>query len=206
MKKELEKAITEVKGKVVEKSKDDENLEKRVDEFFDVSVKESQEINVMFLKGEELLMEKVINIDEIKNLNEYIKDDYSIRLVDIVDGNIITDIKTIDSLEELIIERKEDIFLEFGFLTVELVHSRGEKGFEFKIKLNEVDKIIKRIKENENMIMEYFFEDEKKPKRRVYQHDGGGEKLTVVDVLQGNFIVDEYDNFLCSEDGTFVVF
>jgi hypothetical protein len=100
------------------------------------------------------------------------------------------------------------ILNKIGLLNIVLMHNNTKELVSFGMRINRIDELIDELNNHKDVIYNGYVEPVIKKAQHFYGEGSGDASIgrIIEDVLVGNFIVDEFDNFIADENGNCLVF
>jgi len=215
---QIQKLIDDTKKNFEEylANKNREELLPRLGELFDYKVQEVNHLmDVSLIFKDDVIFKEEISVKDFSDVPDKLKK--SVRMI-FNDGlttklniafngeNLFSEdltIKDIKDIESVLQAHRSRIYQRVGKVNVTLVHNKNSELFSCDVRFTDLDDLIGAIKENEDLIYNKYIEPSKKDRQDFY---GEGHSTSVVgELLKGNFIVDEFDNFIADENGNCLV-
>lgn len=185
------------------------DLLNRVDELFDYSV-HANSVNVVLRRNNKDIFNETIKFEELYNINsmlDNIKCDTRLDIILIFNDREIFNnpIESIDDIENVLSSNKEYIFNNIGYVDVSLVHNNKNSLVNMKFNLKKIENFIETLNTHKDIIYEKYIKTYKIDKvRKSFMDNSGGEPI--IDIIDGKFIIDEFDQYISDEFGNCLVF
>lgn len=196
------------------KDKNQHDLIDSASNMFDYKIEyDINDIRVTLKSKDNVLYDDDISINNINKIpsifdNLIVERDNSINyLVSLKYKNkTLLEFNDIDDIHNVINDNKALIFKSIGFIDFKLVKNGTKELTNIKINMNEINTITARFQKENDNIYNAFVESRRKKKKRDDEYYYGDNATPIIGILTGNFIISEYNEFLCDEFGNFVSF
>jgi hypothetical protein len=190
----------------------------QINELFDFRVEKVPHLlNISLKFKDDLIFNESISLNEFDDIPNKVKQ--SIRMIRndelvthfnisfndkmVFDENL--SIKNINQLDSILEDRKSDIYQKIGKIDISMVHNKSNELLGFKINYADFYRLPEIMKEYERLVFDKYIYDKKVRHDDGHWHGGGGVPAGPIPLF-GNFIVDEFDNFLSDENGNCIIF
>ena len=193
----------------------------KVDELFNLKVINKSLNVILTLNDEYEVFNQELSIDEISSIPEIIeqntgrlyRDEDDVRIKLVLDDKVVfnqpINLKNINEVNALFRDSKEKIFNEIGYVDIQLIHNDTNELFSTKAKLKDIINLRDILQNKSDEIYNSYTNTVRPRRKENFYGEGEGYDYptpTVVDLLEGNFIVSEFDEFLADEHGNCLVF